>query len=139
MKESIWYRLAVILFALGSLLTVIMFIPSLLNPVTEGLTPRIPQVIILTAVLSGAAGLIAAYGAWQRQKWGIRLTVILSALNGLSALPGVLAAPSEAARVGAVATVLLAIFVIAVMLRRPAPAGYPAISTREALSPSEEG
>jgi hypothetical protein len=139
MKETTWYRLAVILFALGSLLTVVMAIPYLLNPETEGLSPRIPQVIILTAALSGVAGLIAAYGAWQRQRWGVWLTVILSAINGLSALPGVTAAPTGAARIGAIATVLLAIFVIVVMLRRPAQAVYLANSTHEALSPSEEG
>lgn len=120
MKESIWYRLAVVLFAIGSLFAVVMSIPYLLNPATEGLAQGVPQAIILLGSLAGAAGLIAAYGAWQRQRWGVWLTVILSAINGLSALPGVLFAPSAAARMLAIATVLLAIFVIAVMLRRPA-------------------
>jgi hypothetical protein len=123
MIKMSWYKVAVILFALGSLFAVVFSLPYLLGgPETEGLAQGVPQAIILLGSLAGAAGLIAAYGAWQRQRWGVWLTVILSAINGLSALPGVLFAPTGAARVSAIAGVLLAVFVIAVMLRRPAPA-----------------
>lgn len=122
MNRSPLYKTAVILFALLSLFTVVAFVPALLGgPSNQGVAAGIPQVIIIMATLSGVAGLIAAYGAWRGQKWGIWLAIILCAINTLSALPGVTAAPSILARNSAILTVVVSIFVIVVLLRRPKP------------------
>lgn len=77
--------------------------------------------MIILGALTGVAGLFAAYGAWRGQKWGVWLAIILSAINALAALPGVLFAPSALARIAAIGGVVVSIFVIVVLLRRPKP------------------
>ena len=120
MNQSTLYKTAVILFAGLSLYSVVFSIPALLGgPDNQGTALGIPQFIIVLGALTGVAGLVAAYGAWKRQKWGIWLAIILSAVNGLSALPGVLFAPNNTARMLAIGGVLLSIFVIVVLLRQP--------------------
>jgi uncharacterized membrane protein (DUF2068 family) len=47
-------------------------------------------------VVLGIAGLIAAAGLWMLKKWSIWLTIIVSALNLLSAAPGITFAPNAA-------------------------------------------
>jgi len=63
--------------------------------------------------------MLSAYGAWYGQKWGIWLTVVTEALNGLLALPGVLFAPTESLRISAIVSVLVPLFVIFALLHRP--------------------
>ena len=75
--------------------------------------------MIVLGTLLGVAGLISAYGAWYGQKWGIWLTIVTEALNGLLGLPGVLFAPTPFARISSIVGVLIALFVIVVMLYRP--------------------
>jgi len=122
MNQSTLYKIAVILFAILSLYSVVFSIPALLGgPENQGAAAGIPQVVILLGALTGVAGLVAAYGAWRGQKWGIWLVIILSAVNTVAALPGVLFAPSTFARISAIAGVAVSIFIIVVLLRRPKP------------------
>ena len=121
MNRTPLYKTAVIVHALNSLFGVALAFPFLMQgPPTEGPIAGIPQVVIVASALMGVAGLVSAYGAWQGQKWGVWLTVAIEAGNGLLALPGVLFAPSTPARISAIAGVLVAIFVIVALLRRPA-------------------
>ena len=71
----------------------------------------------MASALLGMAGLISAYGAWKYQKWGMMLAIFTEAISGLLALPGVLMAPTEFARVSSITGVLIAVFVIYVLLR----------------------
>lgn len=120
MNRSPLYKTAVILFAMMSLFSILAAVPSLLGgPDTESITQGVPQALILGGALAGVAGLFATYGAWKGQKWGIWLAIILSATSGLSALPGVLFAPNNTARLLAIVSVALSIFVIVVLLRQP--------------------
>jgi len=120
MNQSTLYKIAIILFVVQSLANIVFALPALLNgPGDQGLAAGIPQFVIVLAALTGIAGLIAAYGAWKGQKWGIWLALIINAINMVSALPGVLFAPSATARVTAIAGVAVSLFIIIVLLRRP--------------------
>ena len=70
----------------------------------------------MLASFLGIVGIISAYGAWQGRKWGIWLSIVVRAMDGMLALPGVLAAPTPALRVSAILGVVLAVFVIAGLL-----------------------
>ena len=86
-----------------------------------GQTP--PYAILLFGLITGAIGLVAAYGLWINQKWAKVLTIILRVLDILSALPGVLFAPTDVWRAMAITGISLGIIVIALILRRePRPA-----------------
>ncbi|HRN68172.1 MAG TPA: hypothetical protein PK205_09555 [Promineifilum sp.] len=120
MNHSPLYKTAVILFALFSLVNVVATMPPLLGgPEDQGFAAGIPQGVIILAAMSGVAGLFAAYGAWRGQKWGVWLTLFLCAVGILSALPGVLFAPNNAARASAIIGIVVSIFVIVALLRRP--------------------
>ena len=122
MSQSTLYKIAIILFAILSLFNILAAVPPLLSgPENQGFATGIPQGVIILAALSGPAGLLAAYGAWRGEKWGIWLTIILCAGGVLSALPGVLFAPNTAARISAIVGVSVSIFVIVVLVRRPKP------------------
>jgi hypothetical protein len=113
MNKPTLYKTAVILFALLSLVNVVFSLPGMPgSTLTEGL----PPVVIVLGAMAGAAGLVAAWGAWKGQKWGIWLAIALSIVNGLSAAPGLLFAPNNFLRVSAIITVAVSIFIVAVLL-----------------------
>jgi hypothetical protein len=82
-----------------------------------------PYIVMLIGLLAGVAGMIAAYGTWKQQRWGIVLTIILTAINGLSAAPGILFAPETFLFIAAIFTVIISILIIVLCLwRDPKPA-----------------
>ncbi len=120
MNHSSLFKIAIALFVIQSLFNVVAALPVLLSgPDNQGYATGIPQGVITLAALGGVAGLFAAYGAWRGQKWGIWLTIILCALAVLSAAPGILFAPNAAARLSAIIGIVVSIFVIVALLRRP--------------------
>lgn len=120
MNRLLLYRIAVALHAIFCLVAVVTVFPILVGgPDAAGVFSGIPQVVIVLGGLLATAGLVSAYGAWRLQKWGVWLTIVVRALDGIAALPGLLFAPSEPARISAIATVVLGIFVIVVLLQRP--------------------
>jgi hypothetical protein len=114
MNNPTLFKTAVILFALSNIVNIILTLPGVVDP---SITDGIPPFVIVLSTILGAAGLVSAWGAWQGQKWGIWLTIILCVLGGLSALPGVLFAPNNIARVSAILGVTISAFVIIVLLR----------------------
>lgn len=120
MKPTTLYKTAVIVHTLNSILMIVVAFPALMQgPLPDSPLAGIPQIVVVTVALMGVAGLVSAYGAWQGQKWGVWLTIVLEAANGILALPGVLGGHSTFARISATASVLIAIFVIVALLRRP--------------------
>lgn len=77
-----------------------------------------PYAILMIALLTGVIGIVAAYGAWHQQRWGIILTILVNLVNGLSAVPGILFAPQPGLVITAVATVIVSILVIVLCLWR---------------------
>jgi hypothetical protein len=112
------YTIAAILQFLVSVFSVVASFPVLMqgaNAVDQaGDSP--PFLIVMLGFSIGLLGLVSAYGVWRNQKWGVILTIILRAIDGLSALPGLLYAPTIGLTIAASIGVVLAIVVIALLL-----------------------
>lgn len=79
---------AAVVQALFSLLS----LPGPLLPGSEG----VPALVLYSGIVLGVGGLVACAGLWMLKRWGLWLTVIVNVLGGLSAAPGVGAAPNAA-------------------------------------------
>lgn len=105
---------AILLFlssAFGLILPILM--PALIPEMVS-----LPYPALLLIVLPNGIGLVAAYGVWKNQRWGKILAIILSALNGLLALPGVFFAPSMTLWLIAIIGIAINIVVIVLLLWR---------------------
>jgi hypothetical protein len=81
-------------------------------------------VFTISGLILGLAGLFSAFGVWKNQKWGVILTIVIRAIDGLMALPGVLFAPTLQFKMMASLGVLIAAVVIVLLLwpkAKPAP------------------
>ena len=94
---------------------VLLALSSLLNLVplpVEG----VPAVVVYGALVLGVVGLVAAAGLWLLKRWGVWLAVAVSALNLLSAAPGIFAAPTAALRVAATTGVVVSALIIVLVV-----------------------
>jgi|SRR5215210_298998 len=99
----------------AAVLLALFSLANLISPLlpSEG----VPAFVIYLGVVLGIAGIAAAAGLWMLKKWSIWLTIIVSALNLLSAAPGVAFAPNAALQVAATITVVgSAIIIVLVVL-----------------------
>lgn len=124
MTRSRNYAIAAViagLLALSNFVTSVVLLPrGSAKLASEGNQP--PYAIVVIELIVGAIGLVAAYGAFRGQRWGVLLTLIVAVLNVLASVPGVAFAPTALSRVAsAVATVASGI-VIWLLLRRDTPA-----------------
>jgi hypothetical protein len=112
------YTIAAALLALYCLLSLLFELPNLARgsaPV-EGAPPFVLTIINFTGAI---LGLVATYGVWRMQKWGVLLAIIVAALGVLTALPAILVASLPLRLLGALGVVWSA--AIIVLLLRPAP------------------
>jgi uncharacterized membrane protein (DUF2068 family) len=112
------YTIAAILQFLVSVLGVILMFPLLVrgaNEVSQS-SDAPPYVVIMMAFVVAILGLVSAYGVWRNQRWGVILTIILRVVDGLFALPGIIAAPTLSLMVSAAIFVVLSIAIIALLL-----------------------
>jgi hypothetical protein len=126
------YTIAAILQFLYSVIGVVGAIPLLARGVTatEQAGDSPPYFIIVIGFIAAVLGIVSAYGVWRNQKWGVILTIILRAVDGLGALPGLLFAPTLVWKIAASAGVFAAIVIIALLLwpkPKPAPASSSAL------------
>lgn len=75
-----------------------------------------PYFILVLGVILGVVGMVAAYGCWKGMRWGIVLTIIVNLLNGLSAAPGILFAPTSELFMAATVGVFFNIVIIVLCL-----------------------
>ena len=112
---------AAIIQALSSLLS----LPGPLLPGSEG----VPVVVLYSGIVLGVAGLVASAGLWILKKWGLWLTILVNVLGGLSAAPGVGAAPNAALQAVAIVFVLISVLVIVLVVL---------LSSRRALATADQ-
>jgi hypothetical protein len=99
---------AAVIQALFSLVS----LPGPFLPGSEG----VPDVVLYSGIVLGVAGLVASAGLWMLKRWGLWLTVVVNVLGGLSAAPGVGAAPNAGLQVAAIAGVLISALIIVLVV-----------------------
>ena len=98
--------------------TVLLTLFSLANLISPLLpSEEVPAFVIYLGVVLGIAGLVAAAGLWMLKKWSMWLTIIVSALNLLSAAPGIAFAPNTALQVAATITIVGSALIIVLVVR----------------------
>src|SRR5687768_1059574 len=55
---------------------------------------EVPGAVVVFSIIAGVVTLVGAWGMWNLRRWGAILTFVLTALNTLSSLPGLLEPPS---------------------------------------------
>ena len=122
------YTIAAVLQFVLSAFTIVTAIPLVLRGMSSvDQSPDTPPfVVVLLAFVLAVLGLVSAYGVWRGQRWAVILTILIRAVDGVAALPGVLFAPTVFLRVTSIATVAASIVVIGLLLwpaSRPAAGG----------------
>src|ERR687891_372656 len=115
---------ATIIQGLFSLLS----LPGPLTPGSEG----VPAVVLYSGIVLGVAGLVASAGLWMLKMWGLWLTIVVNVLGGLSAAPGVGAAPNAGLQAVAIVFALISVLVIVLVVL---PSSRRALATTD-QSPS---
>lgn len=101
-----------LVLTIAIVLLVLKSLASLGNP----LLPGVPVVVKVIAVVLALLGFVAAYGLWNRKRWGMIVAIIVLAINILLAVPGLLAQlnpiSTTAAAVGIVVSLLIIILTV---------------------------
>ena len=117
MKRTRQTTIAAILQFLLSAYAVVASIPILAQVATDDAPPF---VVMVLGFSMSVLGLVSAYGLWKNQRWGKILTIVLRAIDGLLALPGIFFARTPSWWSAALTTVVLSVVLI-VLLLWPAP------------------
>jgi uncharacterized membrane protein (DUF2068 family) len=82
----------------------------------SSLEEGVPAIVVYSGYVLGVLGIVGALGLWLRKRWGMWLTIVVSALNILSAAPGIVFAPTTMLWILATVGVLLYAMIIALVL-----------------------
>ena len=117
MKRPMTYTVAAILQMLISLVAVVYAIPLVFQgaAAVDQAGDQPPYFVIVLAFSLGLLGIVSAYGIWRNQKWGVILTIVLRAVDALSALPG-LTVPSLELKILASVGVAISVVIIVLLL-----------------------
>jgi uncharacterized membrane protein (DUF2068 family) len=77
-----------------------------------------PYAVILIEVVIGLLGLVAAYGVFRTQRWGVIMTLVLMVINVLVSIPGIPFGPTTFDKVSSVLALVISGAVIYLLLRR---------------------
>lgn len=120
MSRSRNYTIAAVLAGLLSLANTIValaLLPQGSNKINHS-SNQPPYAVILIEVVIGLIGIVAAYGVFRTQRWGVILTLVLMVINVLVSLPGIPFGPTTFDKIGSVLGVIVAAAVIYFLLRR---------------------
>jgi hypothetical protein len=109
-------KIAAVLSFLLSVFTIIQVFLLGAEAANQADGPGFGGLMLVMAI--GVAGVVAAYGAWKQMRWGIVLTIIVNLINGLTAAPGLLEAPTTFLFVNALIDVVLGVIIIVLCLWR---------------------
>ena len=109
-----------LVLTLAVILLVLVGLGSLATPLLSG--PPVPVKVL--AVVMGLLCLLAAYGVWNRKRWGMIVAIVVSAINALSGLPGLLVQPNLPATLAAGVGIVISILIIVLTILPSARAAY---------------
>ena len=84
----------------------------------------VPTFVIVSSIVLGVAGIPVVVGLWLLRRWGFILTLVVTAPNLLSALPGIPAGPTTAIKVFSVVAALISVDIIVLVTRPEARRAY---------------
>jgi hypothetical protein len=87
-----------------------------------------PAFLLYLGYVVGIVGLVVAIGLWMLKKWSFWATIIVSVLNFLFGLPGLLFAPGAALKAVIAVTEVVAILIIVLVML---PASRRALAAAE--------
>ncbi len=118
-----------------SIATVLLTLLSLFNLIELVIPAKLPPLFVYTIPVLGAGGLIAAFGLWKLQRWGLLLTSVISALSILVSVPGLWLAPGTG---GKVISLVLTLFFVLVLVLVALPATRKAYAATRAPAEQQE-
>jgi len=77
-----------------------------------------PFFMVILGFAVDVLAIVAAYGTWRAERWGIILVIVISAFNCISGAGAAIFAPWTATRILAAVAVVLSLGVIYLCLRR---------------------
>ena len=77
-----------------------------------------PYFVVILGFALAIVKIVAAYGVWQNQRWGVILTLFATVLATVAAVPGILFAPTTYLQVSASVGTILGIVLIVLCLWR---------------------
>ncbi len=96
---------------------VLLVLLSLLNFVSPLLPTDYPTIVLLLGGTFGVVGLLAAAGLWMQRRWALLLTIIVSVLNILLAVPGIVVEPHATGKLLAGITIAGFALIIVLVMR----------------------
>jgi uncharacterized membrane protein (DUF2068 family) len=120
MSRSPSYTAAAVLAGLLSLANTIValaLLPQGSDKINHS-THQPPYAVILIEVVIGLVGMVAAYGVFRTQRWGVILTLVLMVVNVLISVPGIPFGPTAFDKVASALSLVIAAVVIYLLLRR---------------------
>jgi hypothetical protein len=120
MSRSRNYTIAAALagvLSLGNTIVALALLPQGSDKINHS-SNQPPYAVLLITVVVGLVGLVAAYGVFRTQRWGVILTLVLMVINVLISLPGIPFGPTMFDKVSSVVGLLVAGAAIYFLLRR---------------------
>ncbi len=95
---------------------ILLVLLSLLNFISPFLPTDYPTIVLFLGGALGVVGLLAAAGLWMLKRWALLLTIIVSVLNLVLSVPGIVAEPQAGGKLLAgVTTVGFTLIIVLVM------------------------
>jgi hypothetical protein len=120
LSRSSALKIAAAITFLNGFLSLILFLPALSRGAAslDQTVDTPPYVIVVTGFAFSILMIIAAYGAWKQQRWGIITILLVASVGAVLAAPGVFVAPNLLFWVAAAAGVLANIASVVLCLWR---------------------
>ena len=96
---------------------VLLVLLSLLNFISPFLPTGYPTIVLFLGGALGVVGLLAAAGLWMLRRWALLLTIVISVLNLVLSVPGIVAEPQAGGKLLAGVTTIGFTLIIVLVMR----------------------